>query len=281
MNLKLIHNYPSVNSELSYLQILQLVSIVTMMSIQVSVAAFEGFHIGSTKFLTDGSPWTNSEEPSKYRFTLNRTERYGLPELAINSVSFVGNNDIKYLPLIWSVNWQSSGDDVYRENIVSVGAGTQLFTPFPIRFTLSNDLYHININRYGEAITSGIGINIVAQLHPTVHGIVVMNGLLTGRLRNGHNDIDRSGYGAIAVQVTDQALLYGAVDVNRDQFIGLTLGIEESISDRFSGRILISETPRRLGFGVEMKFIPLVLTTVVMRDYPLGWSQQMKLMFRW
>ncbi|MDP8228855.1 MAG: hypothetical protein P9M15_05325, partial [Candidatus Electryoneaceae bacterium] len=138
------------------------------------------------------------------------------------------------------------------------------------------------ISGYGSATTMGMGMAVETEVWRDLYGTVGVDGLAVGPLRSGYSDIGRTIWGRLFWRVDDGTVLFGAIEVLSGSNTGLSLGVEEAISRQLVLRLILSDHPKRIGIGFDLRWLkPVIATFAVINTPPLGWSQRIALQFRW
>lgn len=210
----------------------------------------------------------------KNHISYSRIEKYGLPELALNRLSYYhGGSNIN-----WEFQLVSTGDEIYRENFSSamIGFKYQAFC-----FYLSIDAYYIYIKEFGSAMTPGMSLKADFKLtsEMALHGGV--NGLITGRFRDAYRDIERFGWGGIYWRAADKTSL--AVMLLLPEFgrSGINLTLEQELNSYLSCLFMLTDRPAKSGGGVTFHLKYLTLSLIFTHQQPLGWSQYMTVGYTW
>lgn len=203
-----------------------------------------------------------------------RSEMYGLPELAVNKIGIYRMGE----SASWKVEFQSTGDEIYREQRFSVECGHRIKN---IGFTLISDLFFIFIKDYGSAKAPGLGLKADWRPNP---GFTLSGGvdrLLTGGIREGQRDIQRLNWSRIDWKTSGNSVLMLSMDQPEGRRTGFSLGYGQNIGKQLGMRLLLSDYPARVGGGIILKIGLMKVNLAVMQVHPLGWSQQAGIGFVW
>ncbi len=252
-------------------------AVVALLTIPERVSgAFEGLAPNSADFLLYG-PILN-QPASRGWATLERAERYGLPELAVTRAS-VG---LCHRRTAWKFAWASSGDDLYRENRFSAGCSFGFFRPAAARIEIIADLYHLQINNYGSSTAPGLGVKSELQLGRGVLWSGGIDGLLVGSLKTkGSGDITRSSWSSLTLTTDGGMALLGAIELPEEGDLGGSLGVALPLTGNLGGRLLLCDRPARVGAGFYLRLGLATLSFAASEVAPLGWTRSAIVRFEW
>ncbi len=244
--------------------------IIISVSFPLTVSgAFENLSIQPYDFLIN--PY---EYERKFGVSFLRSEMYGLPELAVNKIGIYGNRET----VLWKVEFQSTGDEIYREQHLSLECGYRMKN---LSFILISDLFFIYIKDYGSATAPGLGLKADWRPNPdfTLSGGV--DRLLTGAIRGGQRDVRRLNWSRIDWEIGGNSRLMLLMDLPEGRRTGFSLGYGQNIGKQLGMRLLLSDYPARVGGGIILKIGLMKVNLAVMQVHPLGWSQQAGIGFAW
>jgi len=235
-------------------------------------AAFEGISPHTVGFLFWSDFFYLSNNAASIK--LEREWRYNLPELAINRLNLITTHR-KY---IGTAGWISSGDEIYRENRLVLGGG---LTRRSMLLLLTGNIYHLTIKNYGSSTTSGVGLIMGYKLHSDVICAAGIDGLITGRIRRGHDDIERKTWGSVVYIISEETKILGLVQAGRYDSVSLSLGIRSKLNPWIQSGILFTDHPERLGVMIDLFVNNITISMEVTNQPPLGWTQRIGLRFDW
>ncbi|NQT35747.1 hypothetical protein HQ587_11195 [bacterium] len=231
--------------------------------------AFENLSSQSYDFLIN--PY---EHERKFGVSFLRSEMYGLPELAVNKIGIFGMGE----STSWKVEFQSTGDEIYREQQLSVEGG---YRTGNLSFMLISDLFFIYIKDYGSATAPGLGLKTDWRPNPdfTLSGGV--DRLLTGGIRKGQRDIRRLNWSRIDWKIGGNSRFMLLLDKPEGRRAGFSLGYGQNIGKQLGMRLMLLDYPARVGGGIILKLGLMRINLAVIQVNPLGWSQQAGIGFIW
>jgi len=237
-------------------------------------AAFEGITgYGSDPLLCGADP----DYFSRKQVRLTRINRFGLSELAINGCDI----SLPFGGARYSLNWNGSGDELYREQRIAAGYGMRHTTlPWIPSFTwnVTTDLYLIEMKRFDPRVAIGLSGNCAARLPGDIALLFFGDGLVTTDPDDG---VAQTLSGRISWSLdSSNTLAVGVTDYSSNA-TGFTLFAESRFNRWITGRIAISDTPRSVGLGMELKVAPVAVTFTFSDVDPLGWNNSAAVTFRW
>jgi len=249
--------------------------VILLLTIQSAFGAFEGMHGTTPNFLFDGS---DSSLWADHSVKLVRIARYGIPELAITGLEV----SYPYKAFLLDASWQTSGDNIYRENKFSGGVGYTCPLPYKVNLSClaTADVYRLEIKRFGNSTGSAISGRIDLSTPHHLQLSLTGDGLLAGGLPDG--TIDRILTGN-AYWSLDSMMLFGGSTVyyTNDGHTSFQLSAENRFNQWFTCRLAVTDTPRRVGFATALTVRRVSFTLVADYTDPLGWSQRAMIRYRW
>ncbi len=215
-----------------------------------------------------------TEYEKKFGVSLQRSEMHGLPELAVNKIGTYRIGKV----VSYKMEFQSSGDEIYREQHLSVECGYRMKN---LSFIMISDLFFIYIKDYGSATAPGVGLKAEWRLNPDFALSGGVDRLLTGAIREGQRDIKRLSWAELDWKTSGNSRLMLLLDQPEGKRTGLSLGYGQNIGKQLGMRLLLSDYPARVGGGIILKLGLMNVNLAVMQIHPLGWSQQAGIGFAW
>lgn len=252
--------------------ILTAITVAFLMTANQAECAFEIFSHNSLDYLAEGS--RNKYFNSRGWAFLQRTDKYSLPELAINSLEA----GLEYHGMTVTTGWASSGDDKYLENMFSAGLGVRTGC---VRWIPKLIIYNVVIKNCGSSTTPGIDLYVISKPSSNFTLEAGIDGMLSGKIRQDSNDIQRSGWSRLHVDISDRISLTGVVDIYPGGQSGQSLGGEFIISNQLGCRVLLADIPARYGAGVFFTLGSVELTFATSYDPPLGWTNGVAVGILW
>lgn len=220
-------------------------------------------------------------ENANHNAYLVRNSRFGIPELAVihgrMSKTFSSGSKPMTVHKI-GINWFSTGDDLYKETLISAGFGIERSK---IGAEVWGDIYNLYIKNYGNATALGTSLTAYYLPHQSITFIATINNLVLKPLRKGSKDIRYSIGSNLFWAVGPMTTVCLSVDYYESYNVEFKCGISESFRDSFEIRVWLGDNPQSFGCGlnIPVHHFSIILGTSV--EVPLGWSNQAGIGFQW
>lgn len=235
-------------------------------------AAFEGLNPLSEEIVFDSRYFNQSS--NKFEVTLSRKWMYGLSELAVNRfyLDYFG----ELIPV--RTEWRSTGDEIYRENRIMVGAGLKYRRCI---LEIKGNIYNLFIKNYGSNNTFGADFFFCCEPIDKYFFSVGSEGLITGVTEQTNNLISRKVWGKVNYQISKLSEMSILVETFKRGEPFYSLGYHQELNRMCGFELFFSDNPQRFGANILLVFPFLSIKSGFSHQARLGWCQRLEVSYSW
>jgi len=235
-------------------------------------AAFEGLTVSSEEIIFDS--YNLRSYPDKFQVTLFRNWKYGLQELAVNRFHLEYFGDL--IPI--RAEWQSSGDKIYSENRIILGAGIRHNHNLLI---IKGNIYNLNISNYGSSNNLGLDFFLKYKLFKNYIFAAGSDGLIAGSSKQQNNYICRKVWGKVTCQTDKKSYTSIMMEVFQSGEPSIALGYHHKFTKKCCYEFFFSNIPERLGINILLVLPHFSIKSGVSFQPRLGWCQRLGVSYFW
>jgi hypothetical protein len=229
-------------------------------------AAFEGLTMSPEEIIFDSGGFNSNTD--QFSVELSRSWKFGLPELAVNrlQIEYFG----KLLPI--HTVWQSSGDQVYRENRIIFGTGISYKN---CCLLYKGSMYNLIISNYGSDTSFGSDFHVSWEPISKYRFSAGSDGLIA------KNFINRKIWGKAFYRITDQCDMSILIETFRRGEPNYGLGYHWDMNPTCGFELFFSENPQLYGLNILLALPCFSVISGVSLQSHLGWSQKLGASYSW